>query len=97
MPQNAQLPKGLRLFPPGTPASLRRAKLLFVGVVLTAAMALVWPVFSWVAGPRPFVLGLPLPFAWVILWLSIVFAALVWLYRTECGEPAGNSDPSAGQ
>jgi len=83
VPQNTNLPKGLRLFPPGTPARLRRAKLLFVAVVIAAAIALVWPVLFWVAGPRPFILGLPLPFAWVVLWLLIVFAALVWLYRTE--------------
>lgn len=74
---------GLRLFPPGTPARVRRAKKIFLCVLLTAAAAIVWPVLSWVAGPRPFVLGLPLPFAWIILWLLVVFAALVWLYRVE--------------
>ncbi len=89
MPQNANLPKGLRLFSPGTPAKLRRVKLLFACVVVAAAAALVWPVLFWLAGPRPFILGLPLPFAWIILWLLIVFAALVWLYRTEHSDQSG--------
>lgn len=79
----APLPRGLRFFPSDAPRAYRRRRLFIAALLLVALAALIWPVFSLLAGPRPLFLGLPLPFAWVIGWLLIVFAAFVWLYRTE--------------
>ena len=79
------LPKGLVLFPPGTPPGRRRRRLVFLVVWLLAGVALVWPVYSFFADAFPLVLGLPLSLAWVVLWLAVVFVALVWLYRSEDG------------
>lgn len=57
-----------------------------VAVGIVAASALIWPVYAFVGTVRPFVLGFPFSFAWMIGWLILVFVVLVWFYRTE--EPA---------
>lgn len=57
--------------------------LAFVGVVLMAGCALIWPIYSAVPPIRPFVFGLPFSFAWVVGWLLVVFGALVVLYRLD--------------
>lgn len=46
-------------------------------VVLTAIL---WPVYALVGHARPFVLGLPFSFFWVILWLLVSFTGLLLLY-----------------
>ena len=74
---------GLELFPPGTPPAHRRRRLTFLAVWLMVSAMLVWPVYSWVAGPDPRILGLPLSFAWVIIALVIQFGALLWLSAHE--------------
>ena len=78
-----QLPKGLVLFPPGTPPRRRRRRLVFLVIWLLAGVSLVWPVYALVADAFPLVLGLPLSLAWVVGWLAVVFVALVWLYRSD--------------
>lgn len=83
MPEDAQLPKGLVFFSPQASPRRKRRRTLFVVIVLAAALALVWPVYPPFGGIRPLVLGLPFSLVWVVLWLFVVFAALVWLYRTE--------------
>ncbi len=80
-------PRGLVFFSSATPAAARRRRLVFVAVLLLAAAAVGWPLYPFFAGARPFVLGLPLSLAWVVLWLFVVFVALAWLYR---GEPPGD-------
>jgi hypothetical protein len=77
------VPKGLVLFPPDTPPRRRRQRLFFAAVLAMAALALVWPVYPLFSGIFPLILGLPLSLAWTVLWLAVVFAALVWLYRSE--------------
>ncbi|MDY7095636.1 MAG: hypothetical protein SX243_21895 [Acidobacteriota bacterium] len=76
-------PRGLVLFPPGTPPEVRRRRVTFVGIVIAAALALVWPVASWVANPLPLVLGLPMSLAWIVGWLLVVCAGLAWMYRGD--------------
>jgi len=73
-------PLGLVFF--GQPASpgFRRRRLAFAGLLIAAALALVWPVYSFFAGTFPLILGLPLSLAWVLLWLLLVFLGLVGLY-----------------
>ena len=77
------MPKGLVLFPSHTPPQHRRRRLVFVAVILVAAVALIWPVYPLFSGTFPLILGLPLSLAWVVLWLFIVLAALIWLYRAD--------------
>jgi hypothetical protein len=83
MPDDTDLPRGLVFFTDRASPSTRRRRLAFVSVVLAAALALIAPVYPLFGSIRPLVLGLPLSFAWVILWLTIVFAALVWVYRSD--------------
>jgi amino acid transporter len=85
--------RGLRLFASTATPRQRRRRLIFVAVMLAATAAVVWPGPAWFAAPRPFVLGLPAPFAWVVAWLLIVFGALVWLYR---GDYAGGDGEGEG-
>lgn len=78
-----EVPKGLVLFASDASPSRRRRRLTFIAIVLAALVALIWPVYPVFGGARPLILGLPLSLAWVILWLTVSFGALVWLYRTE--------------
>ncbi len=82
------------LFRPDAPPAFRRRRLLFLAVFLLAAASVVWPIYPLFSGIRPLILGLPLSFAWVVLWLAVVFAALVWLYRTE--EEPGRQERARG-
>lgn len=69
---------------PGLRSTPNRGPLLaFLSVILVAGLALVWPVYPLAAGIRPYVLGFPFSFAWVVGWLVIVFVALVLFYRTD--------------
>ncbi len=77
------LPKGLVLFRPGTDPVRRRRRLGFLAVYVIAAALLVWPIYPLFSGIRPLILGLPLSLAWVILALSVMFGALLWLYQTD--------------
>lgn len=72
---------------PGLRDDARRTPLLaFLVVTLVAGLALVWPVYPLVGGTRPYVLGLPLSFAWVVGWLIVMFVALVLLYRWDASD-----------
>jgi len=42
--------------------------------------ALIWPVYAYFSGIKPFIFGLPLSFAWVIGWLVVMFGAQLWLF-----------------
>lgn len=84
------LPRGL-VFAPRASAAVRKKRLAFAVFGLLAFLALGWPVYPLVSTVRPFVLGLPFSFAWVALWLLLVFAALFWLYRT--GSPEHTDPP----
>ena len=88
MPTPEPVPTGLILFAPDKSPSYRRRRLIFVGILGLAVAAVIWPLLPFMAGPRPFILGLPLSLAWVLLWLVVVFGGLVWLYVTEPEEPA---------
>lgn len=83
-----EFPKGL-VFPNLRDGSNRGPLLAFLAVVFIAGIALIWPVYPLARSIRPYVLGFPFSFAWVIAWLVIVFVALVWYYRTD-GTDAGD-------
>jgi len=83
MPDSSDIPRGFVFFTEGATPQRRRRRCLFITLLLVATLALIWPVYPVFSSIRPLILGLPLSFAWVVLWLSIVFSALVWLYRTD--------------
>ncbi|MFP4228800.1 MAG: hypothetical protein ACLFTE_08235 [Salinivenus sp.] len=68
---------------PGLSQDRTRQGVLAVFVATT--LALIWPVYPAVSGIRPYVLGLPFSFAWVVGWLVVMFGALVVLYRHDTG------------
>lgn len=53
---------------------------LFITVCIVAFLPLVFPIFEIANTSTPIVFGLPFIFFWVILWIVIVFAAVVCLY-----------------
>ncbi len=73
----------LELFPPGTTPAKRRRRLLFLAVYVLAAALLIWPVYPMFSGIKPLILGLPLSFAWVVIALLVMFAALLLLFRAD--------------
>lgn len=90
------LPRGLVLFPPGTPRGHRRRRLAFLALWVAVAACLVWPIYPLFAGIRPLVLGLPLSFAWVVLALLVMFLALLWLYRSDGRADGAGGEPGEG-
>jgi hypothetical protein len=60
---------------------LRRG--LLAGYVLLCALALVWPGYAMLGNRiEPYVLGLPLSFAWNVGWVSLTFVVLVTYHLT---------------
>lgn len=75
-------PRGL-VFQSLRNSSKRGPLLTLLSVVLVAGIALIWPVYPLASSIRPYVLGLPFSFAWVVGWLVVVFVALVLYYRID--------------
>lgn len=73
----------LHFFSEDADHSFRRRRVVFVMILIVAAASLVWPGYLPFSGIRPFVLGLPLSMAWVAFWILAMFAAMIWLYRSE--------------
>lgn len=61
----------------------RRSRILFLLAISFIAVMLVWPGFTLFAGARPFILGFPLSFAWVIVGVVATFTSLFLLYRSD--------------
>ncbi len=53
---------------------------IFITVSVLAFLPLIFPLYGLVDSPMPITLGLPFNFFWVILWILIVFTAVVILY-----------------
>ncbi len=68
------------------PPARRRQRLVFVAILIATALALIWPIYPLFSGIYPLVFGLPLSLAWVVLWLSVMLLALVWLYRADSNQ-----------
>jgi hypothetical protein len=56
---------------------------LFAAVWLLSTVALATPVVPAAWRPRPLILGMPPAFAWALLWLAVMFVAVLWLYRAD--------------
>ncbi len=57
-----------------------RHRYVFAVFYLLTVLALIWPVYAWFRGIRPILFGLPLSFAWIVVWLVLMFLAMVGLY-----------------
>ena len=83
MPEDSDLPHGLVFFTDRASEPTRRRRMLFMTIVMVATLALIAPIYPLVSSIRPLILGLPRSFAWVVGWLTVVFVALVWMYRSD--------------
>ena len=83
MKDSNEVPRGLVFFRSDLSAGERRRRVILLAILAITTLALVWPVYPQVASIRPFVLGLPFSFAWVVGWLVVMFVALIWFYRSE--------------
>lgn len=61
----------------------RANRVFIIAVALLASLSIMWPGYPLFSGIEPFILGLPLSFAWMILWVIIGFAAMVALYISD--------------
>ena len=77
------LPNGLVFLSPRTRAPRHRRHMALALATLVAGLALIWPVYPLFGGIRPLVLGIPLSLAWVVLWLAVVFVALLVTFWGE--------------
>lgn len=55
-------------------------KTVFIAVSVAAFLPLVFPLYRLADSPTPLVLGLPFNLFWVVLWILVVFAAVIILY-----------------
>jgi uncharacterized membrane protein len=58
----------------------KRFYTIFIIVAVAAFLPTIFPLYGLVNSASPIVLGLPFNFFWVILWIFIVFAAMIVLY-----------------
>lgn len=61
----------------------RLNRLLFVCVMILALLSVMWPGYPLFASAEPFILGLPLAFAWIAAWVVISFLAMLGLYLSD--------------
>ncbi|NBC26010.1 MAG: hypothetical protein GVY08_04050 [Bacteroidetes bacterium] len=51
--------------------------------MLITTLAIIWPGPAIFSSSTPLILGFPLSFTWIILWVIIGFAALVGIYLSD--------------
>ncbi|MFO7846924.1 MAG: hypothetical protein R6V27_10205 [Balneolaceae bacterium] len=65
------------------PSSIRQSRILFLFVMILTTLAIIWPGHAFFSSATPLILGFPLSFAWIILWVIIGFSALLGLYLAD--------------
>lgn len=60
--------------------SRKSFQILYLVVVIAAFLPLVFPIFEIANKTKPIIFGFPFSFFWIILWIVIVFVAVVCLY-----------------
>lgn len=61
----------------------RLNRIIFSFVMMLATLAVVWPGHAIFGSATPLILGLPLSFAWIILWVIISFVAMLALHFSD--------------
>jgi hypothetical protein len=56
---------------------------LFLCLVFVTAAAFIWPWYASVDHALPLIVGLPRPFAWLIIWVLVLFAGLLVVYMLD--------------
>lgn len=62
---------------------IRANRFFIVFIAFLASLSIMWPVYPLFSGIEPLIFGLPVSFAWIILWVIISFAALYALYLSD--------------
>lgn len=62
---------------------MNKRKIIFLISVLFIQLALIWPIYPLFGNARPFILGLPLSFFWMIVVLTAAFLLVLWYYLTD--------------
>jgi len=65
----------------------RLNRVIFSIVMVLATLAVVWPGHAIFGSATPLIFGLPLSFAWIILWVIISFAAMLALHFSDNKDP----------
>ncbi|WP_019413073.1 DUF3311 domain-containing protein [Paenisporosarcina sp. TG20] len=63
--------------------SIRKFYTLYITISMVPLLMLIFPLFEIGNRATPIVMGLPFSFFWVILWIIITFAALIFLYSLD--------------
>lgn len=66
-----------------TSKKMRPARIVFVIVIVIAALSVMWPGYTLFSSATPLIFGFPLSFAWMILWVMISFIAMLGLYFSD--------------
>jgi hypothetical protein len=69
--------------------SVTAARRLFIAFFAIYAIVLTYPGVLPFNRIRPFVLGLPFPFAWVVLWVVLAFGVFIVVDRAESASGEG--------
>lgn len=59
---------------------LRKSRLMIFIFSILAFLSIMWPGYAHFADYEPFILGIPLSFAWIILWVILSFVAMMSMY-----------------
>jgi hypothetical protein len=70
-------------FQNGFTFTITASRIIFLAVMLLAVLSVNWPGLLLFSGTTPLILGFPLSFAWIILWVVICFAAMMGLYLSD--------------
>ncbi len=83
MPGDIKIPKGFVFFPPGVSRTYRRRRVAFAIIAALATLSVIWPIYPLFSTIYPMLFNLPFSLGWLIIWLLITMAGMLWLYRTE--------------
>jgi hypothetical protein len=56
---------------------------VFGAAWLLSTIALATPLVPAAWRPEPLILGMPPAFAWALVWLAVMFVAVLWLYLSD--------------
>ncbi|MEP1152248.1 MAG: hypothetical protein JXR20_07895 [Balneola sp.] len=76
-----KIPNGL-VFSSRSPKRRKRTFIL-VPILIVIQLGLIWPVYPIMSAAKPFILGLPLSFFWVILMVCCSFFSLLIFFKKD--------------
>ncbi|MEM9293183.1 MAG: hypothetical protein AAGD01_15990 [Acidobacteriota bacterium] len=96
MPSYDPPPRGLVLFASseGRDRAQRRARIVYVLVVVAVTLGVIWPIYPWAAARLPSLLGLPPSLVWVIAAVVAIFFATAGLFALDRASQRG---PGSGR